>query len=151
MTKSQKTAYGGPLYWAMNRWPGFKKVSKHGYVSDTHGGRFVDNLVNKIGAEEYAKFSDETTMPVGTTVAKPSFTIGKDGKVTLGPLFFMEKMTKGFDASGNDWRYAMVMPGGDLFGLTGGKNSKAMQFCKECHAGAEDADYMLYLPDEARM
>jgi len=25
-----------------------------------------------------------------------------------------------------------------------------MKFCKECHAGAEDADFMMYLPEEAR-
>ncbi len=134
----------------MNKWTKFQRVSKHGYVSDTHGGRFADNYVNKIGAAEYAKYSDEAKMPVGTTTAKPSFTVGKHGKVTLGPIFFMEKMTKGFDPSGGDWRYAMVMPGGSLFGLTGGKNSDGMKFCKECHAGAEDADFMMYLPEEAR-
>ncbi len=110
----------------------------------------MDNLVNKIGAAEYVKYADETKMPIGSTLAKPSFTVGGDGKVTLGPLFLMEKMTRGFDKAGGDWRYAMVMPGGKLFGLTKGVNSTGMKFCNECHAGAEDADYMLYLPEEAR-
>jgi hypothetical protein len=150
VTKAQKTAYRGAGYWGLAKWSGFTKVSKHGYVSDTHGGRFVDNLVNKIGKAQYAKYADETKMPVGSTIAKPSFTVGKHGKVTLGPIFLMEKMTKGFDADGGDWRYAMAMPGGKMFGLTSGVNSAGMKFCNECHASAEDADYMLYLPEEAR-
>ncbi len=38
-----------------------------------------------------------------------------------------------------------------VFGETGGKNSKAMKFCADCHgAVAEDQDYLLIVPEEYR-
>ncbi len=125
-------------------------MSKHGYVSGTHGGRYVENFVNRKGLRDYKKYDDLKKMTRGGTVVKPSFTIGGDGKAVLGPLFVMEKMRGGFNKATGDWRYAMVMPGGKLFGLTGGKNAAGLKFCHDCHVGAEDNDYLLFLPEEVR-
>ncbi|MCP5084730.1 MAG: cytochrome P460 family protein [Alphaproteobacteria bacterium] len=107
--------------------------------------------MNKIGRGAYTKYDDkDSKMPIGTTVAKPSFVVQPTGKVALGPLFLMEKMTRGFNAATANWRYAMVMPGGKLFGMTGSKNSAGLKFCHDCHVGGEDNDYMLFLPEEVR-
>ena len=114
--------------------------------------RFIglDNYVNKKGAAEYQRYDDVKKMPRGATIAKSSFTIQANGKAALGPLFIMEKMRGGFNKDTADWRYAMVMPGGKLFGLTGGKNAAGLKFCHDCHIGAEDNDMMLFLPEEVR-
>ncbi len=149
--KAQIKSYGKSGHWATARWKRFTTVSKHGYKSDTHGGRFVTNHVNKTGLKTYTKYdAKDSKMPIGTTVAKPSFVVQPTGKVALGPLFIMEKMTRGFNAETSNWRYAMVMPGGKLFGLTGGKNSAGLKFCHDCHVGGEDNDFMLFLPEEVR-
>ena len=64
----------------------------------------------------------------------------------------MEKMPAGFSADDGDWKYAMVMPDGSLFGETKGANSAGMRFCADCHLGlGEETDSMLFLPEEARV
>jgi hypothetical protein len=90
-------------------------------------------------------------MPIGSTIAKPSFTVGKDGQAHLGPLFIMEKMTRGFNADTANWRYAAILPGGNTMGVTKATNSAAVAFCHECHVAGEDNDYMLLIPDEYRV
>ena len=146
-----KKAYRGGGHWAANRWGKWKSFATMAYRSDTHGGRFVQNYSNRIGARAYARYDKTKRMPIGSTLAKPSFTVSKGGVASMGPLFIMEKMTKGWNKATADWRYAMIMPNGSTMGITKGKNSKALTFCHECHAGAEDNDYMLFMPDEYKM
>ncbi len=143
-------AYKSNGHWAANKWANWERFSKVGYRSDTHGGRFVQNYSNKIGAKAYGKYDATKKMPVGSTLAKPSFTVGADGRAAMGPLFIMEKMTRGWNKATSDWRYAMIMPGGKLFGMTKGKNSAGMKFCQDCHEGAEDNDLMFFMPEEYR-
>lgn len=144
------SAYKGGGHWAVNKWESFDNFTKHAYPSATHGNRYVLNHVNSIGSATYAKYDEVTAMPIGSTIAKPSFVVSAKGQASIGPLFVMEKMTKGFNEGTADWRYAMVMPGGTTVGLTGGANSGAMGFCHECHEGAEDNDFMLFLPEDVR-
>jgi hypothetical protein len=127
------------------------KYATQPYPSDTHGGRYVVNYGNA-QSKAYRKYEDAGRMPVGAKLAKDSFVVKTDGKAGPGPLFLMEKMPKGFNQNSDDWRYKMVMPNGQLFGMTNGKNSAAMTFCYECHAAvAEDQDSMMFLPDEYRV
>ncbi|MBL4908327.1 MAG: cytochrome P460 family protein [Sneathiella sp.] len=126
-------------------------VATSPYVAATHGNRHVNNWVNEIAAKEYMKYEEIGTMPVGSVIAKDSFSVNANGKVAAGPLFLMEKMQAGFAPKTGNWRYSLVMPTGAVFGRTNGKNSAGMTFCAECHeAGAEDQDYLLFLPDEHR-
>ena len=143
-------AYRSTGHWSANKWGKWNRFSKTAYRSDTHGGRFVQNYSNKIGAKAYGQYDKTTKMPVGSTLAKPSFTVGGSGHATMGPLFIMEKMTSGWNKATGDWRYAMIMPGGNLFGITKGKNSGGLKFCHDCHEGGEDNDFMLFLPEEHR-
>ncbi len=135
---------------AAGSWGLFKQFSKQGYRSDTHGGRFVHNYVNKMGAKTYSKFDEVKAMPVGSVTAKPSFTVSIKGKASIGPLFIMEKKSKGWNEATADWQYAMIMPDGSTFGVTKGAGSAKVGFCHECHAGGEDNDFMLFLPEEYR-
>lgn len=145
-----KAAYAKGDHWAAKKWTDWSVLSTMGYRSETHGGRFVQNAVNPIGAAAYGKYEEVKAMPIGSTIAKPSFVVAPDGQASVGPLFLMEKMTRGWNSETADWRYAMIMPDGSTFGITKGHNAAGMGFCVECHAGAEDNDYMLFMPDEFR-
>jgi len=127
------------------------QFSTGAYVSATHGGRYVNNYSNTAGAEAYGKYEDLETMPVNSVLIKDSFSVNGDGSLSIGPLFIMEKMGSGFNPDTGDWRYYMLTPDGNLFGITKGTNSAGMAFCNDCHIGAEDTDYMMFLPDEYRV
>ena len=128
----------------------WKTYSTRAYQSGTHGGRFAQNFANAKG-KNYGKFEDAGKMPHGAQLAKNSFAAMPDGKLAAGPLFLMEKMKAGWNKESGDWKYTMIMASGSTFGETKGKNAAGMQFCIECHASAEDEDYMLFIPDEYRV
>ena len=136
---------GNPIARAYAKWKRYNKVS---YVSDTHGGRYVNNYANKTG-RKYGKYEKAGTMPKGTILAKDSFALSPNGRLSVGPLFIMEKMGKGFNKASGNWRYTMIMPNGSVFGTTGGKGSGNVKFCYECHATA-DTDSMFFMPEEVR-
>ncbi|MDX1486041.1 MAG: cytochrome P460 family protein [Alphaproteobacteria bacterium] len=129
----------------------WRRYSRVAYPSATHGGRFVNNYAND-AAHKYAGFEKAGQMPEGAVLAKDSFGVSKAGAVSVGPLFLMEKMAKGFNKASGDWRYTMIMPDGSVFGVTNGKGSARMKFCAECHAAVgETQDHMFFLPAEYRV
>ncbi len=143
--------YRGGEHWATARdWTKWTNFATAPYLADSHGNRYVVNLANKIAARVYGQYDKLKAMPPGGTILKPSFTVGADGKARPGPLFIMEKMTKGWNPATGDWRYAMILPGGKTFGVTKGPNSAGMAFCQECHAGAKDNDMLFFLDEEVR-
>ncbi|MGF1624009.1 MAG: hypothetical protein ACFCVH_03930 [Alphaproteobacteria bacterium] len=119
------------------------------YLSALHGSRYVNNYGNA-PAESYGDWEDGGPMPVGAILAKDSFVVGGDGTVGLGPLFLMEKMDAGFHPDSDDWKYSMILPDGNLFGVTNGVNSNAVEFCAGCHVVAP-VDHMYFLPPEFRV
>jgi len=126
------------------------RYSTRAYVSDTHGGRFVQNYANTI-AKAYGKYEASGRMPTGSVLAKDSFVV-RGGKVVIGPLFVMEKMPAGFAADAGNWRYTLVMPDGKMIGTTNGKGSKNVAFCAGCHSAVADTqDSLWYLPEEYRI
>ena len=129
----------------------WKNYSNQPYVSDTHGGRYVNNYGNALAAS-YNKYENAGRMPVGAIAAKDSFVTKANGKVGPGPLFLMEKMSSNFNKDSGNWRYTMVLPNGQVFGTTNGAGSAKMKFCYECHmAVAVEQDSLMFLPDEYRV
>ena len=129
----------------------WKNFSNQPYVSDTHGGRYVNNYGNSL-ASSYGKYEKAGRMPVGALLAKDSFVAKANGKLAAGPLFLMEKMPAGFNTDSGNWRYTMVLPNGQVFGTTNGAGSAKMKFCYECHMSvAEEQDSLMFLPDEYRV
>ncbi len=129
----------------------YKAYSQHAYVSATHGERYVENYGNKVAAP-YGKYENAGKMPVGSKLAKPSFSVKGNGSAAVGPLFVMEKMQPGFHADSEDWRYTMIMPNGSIAGTTGGKGSKNVQFCIGCHLSVTpEQDSIMLLPEELRV
>ncbi len=127
----------------------WNRYSTRSYVSDTHGGRFVQNYANSI-ARDYGKYEDVGKLPVGSVLAKDSFVV-RGGQVSAGPLFVMEKMSSGFNAASVNWRYSLVMPDGKVIGTTNGTGSKNVEFCYGCHATAENTDSLFLVPEEYRV
>jgi hypothetical protein len=142
-------AYAPGAHFASGQWGDWEHFSTRAYVSDTHGGRFVHNAANDLAAEEYGS---TRTSPHAHRLdpGQAELHRGADGEASLGPLFLMEKMTRGWNADTADWRYAMVNADGSTFGVTGGQNSDGMMFCHECHAAGQDSDYMLFMPEAFR-
>ena len=129
----------------------WSQVNTAPYVSATHGSRYVNNYPGPETVQAYRQFEEIGAMPAGGRIAKDSFTVSPDGRVGVGPLFIMEKMEDGFNEASDDWRYAMIMPDGSLFGVTGGQGSQNVEFCAGCHAlVADDQDSLYFLPEEFR-
>ncbi len=128
---------------------GWLRFSTRAYVSETHGRRYVQNYANATG-RDYGKYDDVGKMPAGSVLAKDSFVV-RDGKVSAGPLFVMEKMASGFNADSGNWRYSLVMPDGKIIGTTNGKGTRNVEFCYGCHATVEETDSMFFMPDEYRV
>jgi len=128
----------------------WRRYSMHSYQSQTHGSRYVQNFANDT-ARAYGTFERAGRLPVGALLAKDSFLAAPDGKLSVGPLFLMEKMNTGFNPESGDWKYTMIMPDGSIFGETKGKNSAGMDFCAQCHATAAEHDHLFFLPAEYRV
>ena len=129
----------------------WKNFSNQPYVSGTHGGRFVSNYASNKAADSYGKFEKVGKMARGGVLAKDSFTVTPQGRVSVGPLFLMEQMGGNFNKASGNWRYTLIMPNGQTVGTTNGKGSKNVKFCITCHAAvAEEQDSMFFLPAEFR-
>ena len=129
----------------------WSRYSKQSYQSGTHGGRYVQNYANA-KARAYGAYEKSGPMPSGAVLAKDSFAVKPNGRISVGPLFLMEKMNAGFNVDSGNWRYTMIMPNGSVFGTTGGVGGAKMRFCAECHLSlAPDSDSMLFMPEAYRV
>lgn len=128
---------------------GWTMASTTPFISATHGNRFVNHYVNDIGREVYMRFAEEDThMPVGSILAKESFTVNKKGKVRRGPLFLMEKMPAGTFPETADWKYAVILPNGKVMGETGTATGKKVKFCHACHENVLDGQDAMFYPND---
>jgi len=119
------------------------------FISATHGARYVSTYANAT-AKAFGKYEEAGTLPVGSIIAKDSFTATDDGQLHAGPLFTMEKMPAGFNPASGDWKYAMIMPDGSFFGETNGEGSENVRFCVGCHAAMAHQDHLFFIPREYR-
>ena len=125
------------------------RYNKSPYRSATHGKRFVNNYANK-AARAYGSYEKSGVLPVGSILAKDSFTVTKEGRVSPGPLFLMEKMEAGFNKESGDWKYIMIMPDGSFFGETHGEGADLVEFCIICHQTVAKNDHLFFMPDKYR-
>jgi hypothetical protein len=112
------------------------------YRSLVHARRYVNNYANEI-ASAYGAYEAAGALPVGSIVAKDSFSVN-DGRVVFGPLAIMEKVAAA------EWRYTMVMPDGWVFGTTGGVGDANVAFCADCHRAVADPDPLYFVPPRYR-
>lgn len=138
---------GDPVALAYQQWRRFNRTP---YRSANHGERFVNHYGNAKAAG-YARFESLDPLPVGAIVIKDSFTVTRNGDLTTGPLFMMEKMPAGFPSLAGTWRFMMLRPDGAMAGITDGPGGGNVRFCESCHRDAGAArDYLFFLPKRAR-
>ena len=111
-----------------------------------HGDRFLFTYVNDIGKDEYLKYAENPVMPVGSMMAKVSFSVTGKGKVRKGPLFLMEKVAAGTSPKTDDWFYYMVAPNGRPQAVN------VFAACADCHQeNFGDTGGMGYPVEEVRL
>ena len=115
------------------------------YLSPGHGNRFLNNYGNAI-AKGYLALDVDEKMPVGSILAKDSFTVTDNQEIFAGALFLMEKLEEGKHPATGDWRYAMILPDGSLIGDTLGDDPDSMTFCHDCHEQVADTDFLFGIP-----
>lgn len=133
---------------AARTYPTWPKTSTRAYRSEHD--LYLAAWVNETGAANYRDWEKARPAPVGSRIAKASFTVTRDGRVALGPLFLMEKMDKGFAPDGGDWRFTLIDGDGRLGGETGTSTASRIGYCLECHKQAARADYRLFVPEPWR-
>ncbi len=111
-----------------------------------HGGRFLNTFVNEVGYDAYIQYEedDETfEMPVGTVIAKESYTL-RDNAPRRGPLFIMTRVATDDSPDTDGWVYSAVQPNGNPMGIS-------QSFCHDCHGGFEFSDSLGYPAVEVRL
>lgn len=139
----------------------YQELTRHNsapYVSATHGNLYLNNYTNA-NARDYEKFEGAGVLPEGSVIYKDSFTVteirqsfsgGVSRQITLGPLFIMRKMEKGFNPVTGDWQYMQIQPDGQLLGMTRGEGAQYVEYCIGCHLAREEYDHLYFVPDEYR-
>ncbi|MEZ4361929.1 MAG: cytochrome P460 family protein [Kofleriaceae bacterium] len=94
----------------------YRKVTTEPFLSDAHGGLWVDVYVNELGADAYVKGAD---VPVGTIVVKEGW-LAEDGRPSTkpGPVFVMRLEPPGTTPPERaGWYYALwgPTPGGPVY------------------------------------
>jgi hypothetical protein len=142
-------AYGlsrEPSAMAFRKW---KIYNSAPYLSATHGNRYVNNYANA-RAVGYGSLKPGEKLPVGSILAKDSFTVTADGEVFGAALFVMEKLAAGKSPATGDWRYVMILPDGSYFGDTEGDNAADVAYCHTCHKVKKRNDFIFYVPKAYR-
>ena len=150
LLKELRAAYAKSGSGVAKSYAKWKRYNTVAYVSETHGNRYVNNYGNR-KAHDYIKYEKIKRMPVGSVLAKDSFQVMAGGKLAYGPLFLMTKMRRGWSKASGDWKYAMIMPDGTMFGTTKGKGAAKVKFCYQCHMAAADKDGLFFLPEKYRV
>jgi hypothetical protein len=125
---------------------GWRRYNSVPYLSATHGNHYINNYAN----ETAHAYGSGKRLPVGSVIAKDSFSVTETGGILLGPLFLMEKMAKGFSYVTGDWKYSMIQPDGTFLGETNGIGSERVQYCISCHLAVETQDHLYFVPPNFR-
>jgi hypothetical protein len=146
---SMKFGYALSGLAAAREYQGWRRFNSAPYLSAAHGNHYLNNYANE-RAIAYGQFENAGTLPVGSVIAKDSFSVTESGGILLGNLFLMEKMPQGFNPVSGNWKYTLVRPDGSVFGETNGPGSKRVEYCITCHLSREQQDHLYFLPGDYR-
>ena len=113
---------------------GWRRDNTAPYLSGGHGNRFLNNYGNKI-SQDYLALKRGEKMPVGSILAKDSFTVTQEKEIFAGALFLMEKLPAGTNS---------------VFGDSELAGDETMQFCHDCHVRVKKRDYLYLIPRKYR-
>jgi hypothetical protein len=119
------------------------------YLASEHG-MFLQVFANAAAAKDYALAERGGKLPQGAAILKRSFRVAADGTAAAGPVFVMERMAPGYDASTNDWRFAVTTPDGPRVGESGGRDADKVAYCAACHRAARVQDHLFFVPPRFR-
>lgn len=119
------------------------------YLSATHGNHYLNNYGNELSSD-YATPQSVNRLPVGSVLAKDSFSITDTREIILGPLAIMTKMPSGFNRVTGDWKYMEVRADGSIVGETNGKNAAKVDYCIACHLARGKFDHLYFVPEASR-
>lgn len=148
---SLRAGYGRAGRAAASGYQDWRRFNIAPYLSAAHGNHYLSNFVNAIGAETYGRFEKGGAHPVGTVIAKDSFSLTRSGEILLGALYLMEKMPAGFNHASGDWKYALVRPDGTFVGETNGPGRERVEYCIGCHLAKQNQDHLWFLPRAFRV
>ena len=150
VSKSMRVGYGRSSLKTARDYLDWRRFNDAPYLSSTHGNHYINNYANG-QATAYGRFEEAGRLPVGSIIAKDSFSVTETGGLLIGPLFIMEKMPKGFNFVTGDWRYIVVQPDGAVLGETNGPGAKRVEYCIACHLAVEHQDHLYFIPKNRRV
>ena len=127
----------------------WRRFNSAPYLSASHGNHYLNNYANQ-PAQAYGEFEAAGRLPVGSVIAKDSFSVTESGGILIGPLFLMEKMPQGFNYVSADWKYTLIRSDGTLFGETNGPGAERVEYCIACHLARERYDHLYFIPMDSR-
>ncbi len=145
-----KAGYGRSGHPVAETYQGWKRYNTAPYISISHGNHYLNNYANST-AKAYGAFEDAGTMPVGSIIAKDSFSITTSRGIVLGPLFIAQKMPPGFNDVTADWKYTEILPDGTPLGETNGEGAERVEYCIACHLAVEHQDHLYFVPEQYRI
>lgn len=149
LAPSLRLGYGASGDPAGSAYQDWARANSKPYRSAAHGATYVNNYVNAAGGA-YLRYEQAGTLPVGTVIAKDSFSVVEGGDIVLGSLFVMEKMPSGFNFVSGDWKYSQIRADGTLLGETRGPGAERVEYCIACHLAREEQDHLFFVPQEVR-
>lgn len=149
--QSLRAGYGKAGRVVASGYQDWRRFNVAPYLSAAHGNHYLSNYVNAIGADTYGKFERGGAHPVGTVIAKDSFSLTRSGEILLGALYLMEKMPSGFNHASGDWKYALIRPDGTFVGETNGSGRERVEYCIGCHLAKQNQDHLWFLPRAFRV
>lgn len=116
------------------------------YAPGPHGDRLLYTFANDIGFAAYTAYPDDESfvMPVGSVLAKESFSVRDNGQPRPGPLFIMTKVAAGEADDFGNWVYSAVQPNGNAMGIQ-------QSFCHDCHQAFTYQDSLGYPAPDVRL
>ena len=111
-----------------------------------HSDRMLLTFANDVAFDTYVEygFGDDFAMPVGSVLAKESFSLRNNGAPRPGPFFIMTKVAAGEADEFDNWVYGAVQPNGNAMRIS-------QSFCHDCHVGFADQDNLGYPASEVRL
>ena len=83
--KSLAAGYARSSVPAAEAYPGWRRYNEVPYLSATHGNRYINDYAN----DTARAYGSGKRLPVGSIIAKDSFSVTETGGILLGPLFLM--------------------------------------------------------------
>jgi hypothetical protein len=122
------------------------KVNEVSFYAPANDFGWGNIFVNKI-AEKYKINKYISDFEKGSIIVKESFVFDINGYISVGPLFYMEKMEKGFNIESNDWKFVEVNYDGTLI-ETNRLDPKATQRCIKCHGKRKNTDFVYFIKSQ---